>query len=62
MKEHDYAAVVFEGSVYCVGCLPIGVTVDDAEVSPIEPDEKWDAPAVCERCGFEHAYMNVACG
>jgi hypothetical protein len=62
VDQHDCAAVVFEGCVYCVGCLPLGVTVDDAEVSPIEPDEQWDAAAACERCGLEHDYMNVACG
>lgn len=62
MENHAFAAVVFEGCVYCVGCLPPGVTVDDAEASPIEADEQWDAPAICERCAVEHDYMNIARG
>ena len=62
MDAHDFAAVVFEGCVYCVGCLPVGVTIDDHEVLPIDADEQWDAPATCERCGIEHDYMAIARG
>jgi hypothetical protein len=59
MNAWEFDAVVLDGSVYCTGCLPAGITVDDAEVQPIFANEEWDAPAVCDRCGFEHDYMSI---
>jgi hypothetical protein len=59
VKAHDFNAVVFDGSVYCNECLPAGVSLDDAEVQPIFAVEEWDAPAVCDRCDFEHDYMRL---
>jgi hypothetical protein len=59
VKAYDFNAVVYEGEVYCVDCLPAGVDVEDAEVMPIFASEEWDAPAECGRCGFEHDYMKL---
>ena len=59
MKSYDFNAVVYDGSVYCTGCLPVGIDVDDAEVQPIFADEEWDSPAECESCGELHEYMNL---
>jgi hypothetical protein len=54
------AAAVYEGNVYCIECLPVGVDLDDDEVVPILATEEWDAPATCEACGLEHDYMQIA--
>jgi len=40
MKSYDYDAVVYEGAVYCVECLPEGVSTDDA--SPIFASDELD--------------------
>jgi hypothetical protein len=59
VKAYDFEAIVYEGCVYCIDCLPAGVDLDDAEVQPIFASEEWDAPAVCDHCGAEHDYMTI---
>ena len=59
MKSYDYDAVVYDGSEYCVECLPEGVKVHDEDVSPIFADAEMDRPAICDNCGTEHTYMNI---
>jgi hypothetical protein len=55
----DFAAVVYDGDVRCIECLPPGVDIDSAEVDPILAGEEWCGPAVCRICRFEHDYMRV---
>lgn len=57
MKAWDYDAVTYDGDVYCVGCLPDGVTEEDEEVCPIFASDEWDSTPVCCVCGEEHDYV-----
>lgn len=59
MKLYDFDAVVYEGDVYCVGCLPEGVDLEDEEVHPIFASEEWDSAPACTSCGEIHDYMAV---
>ena len=59
MKSYDFFAVTYEADIYCVGCLPKGVSVDDDEVSPIFADSEWDYPPSCCVCGETHDYVTV---
>ena len=68
MRAYDYDAVVYEGEVYCVGCLPEGVSVNNEDVIPIFAGAELDFPPVCSHCHAEHDYMQIlahrcsACG
>jgi hypothetical protein len=55
----DFDAVVYDGEVRCVDCLPPGIDLDSGEVEPILAAEEWDAPAVCRICRAEHDYMTI---
>jgi hypothetical protein len=59
MKCYAYEAVVYDRAIYCVDCIPDGVTVDDGEVSPIFADSEWDYYPVCEHCGTVHDYVSL---
>lgn len=59
MHAFDYEAVVYEGEIYCTGCLPEGVSVESDEVSPIFADSEWDYYPICSVCGETHTYMNL---
>ena len=59
MKAYDYDAVVYDSEVYCIGCLPVGVTVEDESVHPIFADSEWDYCPVCDVCGYAHDYVTV---
>ena len=59
MKAWDYDAVVYDGAVYCVDCLPDGVVAESADVHPIFASDEWDCPPVCNKCGAEHDYMSI---
>ncbi|HOR77249.1 MAG TPA: hypothetical protein PLG04_00400 [Anaerolineaceae bacterium] len=59
MYSYDYDAVVYDGEVYCVECLPEGVDTDNPEVMPIFADSEWDYVPVCSICGAEHDYVTV---
>jgi len=54
MTIWDYEAVTYESSVYCAGCLPDGISIDDDEVKPLFPTREWVYTPVCEKCGREH--------
>jgi len=59
MKAYDFDAVTYDASVYCVECLPDGITVDSEDVSPIFADSEWDYAPVCDACGAVHDYVTV---
>jgi hypothetical protein len=60
MKAWDYEAVVYDGAVYCVDCLPEGVDAESDAVTPIFASDEVPAPgAVCDQCGACHDYMNL---
>jgi hypothetical protein len=59
MKAYDYEAVTYDADVYCVGCLPDDVSVDDEEVGPIFADSEWDHYPVCAHCGTVHDYVSL---
>jgi len=60
MKAWEFNAVTYDGDVYCAGCLPEGVALDDEGVSPLFASDEWDGPAFCEHCGEEHDYMSLS--
>jgi len=59
MKAWDYDAVISHasGEVYCVTCLPEGVSVEDEEIQPIFALDEVDEYPVCTECGEVHEYM-----
>lgn len=59
MKSFDFYAVTYDANVFCVECLPVGVSVDSPEVSPIFADSEWDYVPTCDACGAEHDYVTV---
>lgn len=59
MKAYDFEVVVYDGSVYCVECLPEGIDVASDDVLPIFADSEWDTAPVCEHCGAVHDYMTI---
>ena len=59
MKSWDFDAVVYDGAVYCKGCLPPGISVEDPRVGPIFADQEWDYYPACDKCGFQHKYMKL---
>lgn len=59
MKVDDYEAVAYDGEIYCIDCLPEGITVDTEEVNPVFADSEWDNYPVCASCGEIHSYVNV---
>jgi hypothetical protein len=52
-------AVVFQGDVRCVECLPKGMTPDDPKVQPIFADSEWTSYFTCDMCGREHVYIRL---
>ena len=59
MKTYDYRAVVYAGDVYCIGCLPPGVDVEDEDCSPIFADSEWDCVPTCVECSEDHDYVTL---
>jgi hypothetical protein len=60
MKSFDFEAVVFDGDVFCTGCLhAVGVDAEDEDVQPIFADSEWDYYPVCNQCGYEHDYVSL---
>jgi len=57
MQSFDYEAMVYDGEVYCVGCLPDGVSEEDAE--PIFAGSEWDYAPSCCVCHAKHDYMSI---
>jgi len=59
MKAYDFNAVTYDYEVYCIGCLPDGVSVHDEEVRPIFASDECDIAPVCYVCGEPHDYMGI---
>lgn len=59
MNYHDFDAVVYDGEIFCIACLPDGVNADSDEVSPIFAGSEWGYIPVCCECGTEHDYVTV---
>lgn len=65
MQHHDYDAVVYDGDIYCIGCLPDGVDVNDTDqydndiCAPIFAGSEWDYAPVCCVCSELHDYVTV---
>lgn len=58
MKAWDYEAMTWDASVYCVECLPSGVSREDAY--PIFADSEWDCfPPTCDTCSTIHDYVSI---
>lgn len=58
MKNYDYEAVIWNGDVYCVDCLP-DEDVDPEEIYPIFADQEWEYAPTCCICGHEHNYVSI---
>jgi hypothetical protein len=54
---HSYEAILWEGSVYCLSCIP--PCARESEISPIYAESVWDTPPACENCGKIHDYMEI---
>lgn len=59
MNAADFEAVTYDGAVYCVGCLPEGLSVDDESVSPVFCGSEWDYYPTCDVCHCEHDYVSL---
>jgi len=57
MNATDYEAMVYDGDEYCVGCLPEGVTEEEA--TPIIADSELDRYPTCAHCGAVHDYVGL---
>lgn len=57
MNTSEYKAVGYEHKIYCIKCLPVGVTTDDLDVAPVFADSEWDVYPVCAVCGCVHDYV-----
>ena len=57
MNDFDYYAVVYDNEIYCLNCLPVDVTVQSEEITPIFAGSEWDEYPVCCVCGHEHDYV-----
>ena len=63
MHDYDYDAVLYDGEIYCTGCLPDGVDVDGVDADgddicqPIFAGSEWDAYPICCQCGAVHDYV-----
>ena len=49
MRAYDFKACVFDGEVYCNGCLPDGV----------DTDSEWDYYPTCCACGETDDYVSL---
>ena len=59
MLLSDFEAVVYDGEVYCTGCLPRGIDTDHDDVTPIFAGDEVESEQVCCECGQIHTYMNI---
>lgn len=59
MKSYDFDAVVYDGEIYCIGCLPKNVSVKSEDVHPIFADSEWTYYPVCCECQTEHDYVSL---
>ena len=59
MKSYDFDAVIYNGEIYCVECLPDGVDVNDEDVLPIFADSEWCSFPVCIVCQRSHDCVSI---
>lgn len=59
MKAWEFDAVHYGCDVWCVGCLPGNVDVEDPGVDPIFASSEVDEYPVCSVCGAVHDYMGL---
>jgi len=59
MKSYHYEAVVYEGEIFCVECLPDGISEHSDDVMPIFANSEWDYTPICCKCGCEHDYVSI---
>lgn len=57
MKAWHFYAVVYNDCIYCVDCLPEGITAESDGVFPIFANSEWDYYPVCDVCLREHDYV-----
>jgi len=57
--DYDFDAVVFDGEIRCIGCVPENVSLESDRVHPIFADDEVETALVCEVCGEVHDYMNI---
>lgn len=59
MKSYDYDAVAYDGAVYCVDCLPDGLTINSEGIYPVFAGSEWDYYPTCDHCGIQHDYVGL---
>ena len=59
MKSFDFEAVVYDGEVYCIECLPEGINPEANEVRPVFAGSEWDYYPSCAECGTVHEYVSL---
>ncbi len=57
MKSYSYYACVYNGEVYCNGCLPTSVAPYSSGAQPIFANSEWDYYPICCECGEVHDYV-----
>lgn len=57
MNAFDYDAVVYDGDIYCLYCLPDDASEDD--YNPIFADSEWSQPPICSNCQEVHHYVKI---
>lgn len=57
MKSYDYEAVVFDGEIYCIECLPTNASKEECD--PIFADSEWDNYPTCCECFHVHDYVSL---
>ncbi len=57
MNVLGFDAVEFQGKVYCIGCLPDPISLNDEDVLPIFANSVVKEFPNCEACGVQHDYM-----
>jgi hypothetical protein len=59
MRAYDFDAVSYNGAVYCINCLPQGVSIYNEDVAPIFASDEMDSYPHCDKCGYVHKYMEL---
>jgi hypothetical protein len=57
MKSYDYNAMVFDGDIYCIECLPSNALKEKCDA--IFADSEWDHYPVCCECQTVHHYVQM---
>lgn len=57
MNTFDYYAVIYDGEIYCVECLP--ENIDEEDIDPIFVGSEWDYIPSCCECNELHDYVTL---